>query len=86
MRFVMIGSHFCPETLEALEAFRDRAVSYEFVDIAGQPDGLRRFMQARDGNPLFADVLGRGVGIPYFRFDDGFETLDLPQALAHAEL
>ena len=82
MNFVMIGSHFCPETLAAMKTLSDKHVNYEFVDIAGQPDGLKRFMNTRDNSPIFDAVRGKGIGIPYFRFDDGFETFDLKEVLA----
>ena len=86
MQFTLMGSHFCADTLAAMETLSTKQVQYEFVDIAGQPDGLRRFLNARDGNPLFAEVLGKGIGIPYFRFADGFETLELDRALEHLGL
>ena len=82
MNFTMIGSHFCSDTLEALKTLSTKNVSYEFVDIAGQPDGLRTFLNVRDSSPLFEAVRGNGIGIPYFRFEDGFETLDLNEVLA----
>ncbi|MDD3251153.1 MAG: glutaredoxin [Lachnospiraceae bacterium] len=82
MKFVMIGSHFCEDTLEALNTLSTKTVSYEFVDITGQPDGLKRFLNTRDNSSLFDAVRGQGIGIPYFRFEDGFETFDLNEVLA----
>ena len=83
MQLTLMGSHYCPDTLAAMQALREKNVEYEFVDISGQLEGLKRFLNARDGNPLFAQALGKGIGIPYFRFADGFETLELEQALEH---
>ena len=86
MKMTLMGSHYCGDTLAAMEALREKNAEYEFVDISGQLEGLKRFLNARDGNPLFAEALGKGIGIPYFRFADGFETLDLAQALEHLGL
>ena len=69
-----------------MQTLNGKNVEYEFVDISGQLESLKRFLNARDGNPLFAEALGKGIGIPYFRFADGFETLALEQALEHLGL
>ena len=83
MQLTLMGSRYCPDTLAAMEVLNGKNAEYEFVDISGQLEGLKRFLNARDGNPLFAEALGKGIGIPYFRFADGFETLELEQALKH---
>ena len=83
MQLTLMGSHYCEDTLAAMQTLAANQVEYEFVDISGQLEGLKRFLNARDGNPLFAQALGRGIGIPYFRFADGFETLELERALEH---
>jgi glutaredoxin-related protein len=84
MKLTVVGNHFCPDTIDALKILNDQNLPYEFIDVAGHPEGLKIFIHIRETSPLYDAVRQKGmVGVPYFKFDDDFETLDIQEALKH---
>lgn len=83
MKVTMIGSHMCQDTLYALMKLKAAGAEVDFMDIHAGFPGLKAFLQVRDTSPLYEEVKRKGnLGIPYFRMEDGTETLDVNEVLA----
>lgn len=74
------GMKTCPACQE-VEAKIGEDPNYHFIDIGDHVKNMKAFIQIRDKNPAFADVIGSGsIGIPCFVLEDGRVTLDPAEA------
>lgn len=79
----VIGSHLCPDTLEALAKLTAAGVEYDFKNMLASHDELRAYLNLRDTNELYAEIRGtERLGIPCFVCEDGKTTMDLEAVLA----
>lgn len=82
MKVTIIGSHLCPDTLEALSKLTAAGAEYEFKNILGSHDELKAYLNLRDTNELYAEIRGtERLGIPCFICEDGEITMDLNAVL-----
>lgn len=82
MKITVIGSHLCPDTLYALCKLRENQAEIDFKNLSASMADLKAYLAVREGNDLYAQVrAGGGIGIPFFRLEDGTETLDLDEVL-----
>lgn len=85
MKVLMIGSHMCQDTLFAVIQLRNAGIQIDFRDIHAGFPGLLELLSVRESSPLYDAVRAEGgLGIPYFRMEDGTETLDLQEVLNKA--
>ena len=95
MRFQLVGSHMCPNTLYAIIKCKEAGVSFSFMDISSSLADLKRFLALHEHDEVYEslreisgkeDYMESGrVGLPCFIFEDGFKTLDLETALNKAK-
>lgn len=86
MKVTMIGSHMCQDTLYALMLLKHAGVNVDFHDIHAGFPALMDYLKLRENSPLYESVRENGrLGIPFFRLEDGTETLDVNEVLAKAE-
>lgn len=79
----VIGSHLCPDTLEALAKLTAAGVEYDFKNMLASHDELRAYLNLRDTNALYAEIRGtERLGIPCFVRENGEATMDLEAVLA----
>lgn len=79
----VIGSHLCPDTLEALAKLQNAGVEYEFKNMMASHDELRAYLNLRDTHELYAEIRGtERLGVPCFVCDCGKVTMDLNEVLA----
>lgn len=82
MKITVIGSHLCPDTLYALNKLAELHADIEFKNLSASLPDLKAYLAVREGNELYRQVReGGGIGIPFFRLEDGTETLDLNEVL-----
>ena len=83
MKFVVLGSHLCPDTRHALEVLKEKQVEVDFHNISEDLGYLKEYLKVREEDAHYEAVKAAGgIGIPCFRFEDGTLTLDLDEALA----
>lgn len=83
MKITVIGSHLCQDTLYAIIKLKDKNVEVDFQDISASFPALKNFLHIRETSPLY-DVVRKnnGIGMPFFGFEDGTQTLSLNEVLA----
>lgn len=78
MKVTIIGSHLCPDTLDAISKVYATGAEVEFKDILSCHSALQDYLEIRDTNPLYAEIRGtRRMGVPCFVKEDGTVTLDI---------
>lgn len=86
MRYTVIGSHFCPNTLKALSALQEAHISFDFKDISAGLEELKEFLAIRKREPMYEPIRTEGrIGIPVFVRPDGSVTRDLEEVLVNGE-
>lgn len=66
------GSKLCPDTVEALEAFKKNCVGHIYLDITEDLANLRAFLKFRDLRSEYECVRQKGgIGIPLFVREGG---------------
>ena len=84
MKVTVIGSHLCPDTLEALSRLTAAGADYTFQNILGSHEELKAYLNLRDNSPLYADIRGSDrLGVPCFVCENGEITMDLEAVLHH---
>ncbi|WP_395547806.1 MULTISPECIES: glutaredoxin [unclassified Lacrimispora] len=82
MKITIIGSHFCPDTLYALNKLIDKKASVDFKNLSADLKDLKAYLAARESEPAYEAVKRNGgIGIPFFILEDGTKTLDLDEVL-----
>lgn len=72
------GSTECSRCRAAIEELEVAGTEYEFIDVIGSKDNLKKFLQLRDSSSLFDVARQEGrIGIPAFIKDDGELTLSV---------
>lgn len=80
---VVYGIEACPNCVEAKERLNREHVSFEYREIGSSVAWLKAFVNLREGNAHFDDAREHNyIGIPYFVFEDGYQTMDISEALA----
>lgn len=83
MKVTIIGSHLCQDTLYALFKLKDKKAETRFLNISTNFQVLKDYLKLRDTHPLYVEVKEKDLlGMPFFIFEDGTETLSLDEALA----
>jgi len=83
MKITVLGSHLCPDTMEAVKTLEEKGVAFDFHDFSADLAYLKEYLALREGCELYAPVKAAGrIGIPCFIRADGSPTLDLETALA----
>ncbi|MCD8037193.1 MAG: glutaredoxin [Clostridiales bacterium] len=82
MKITVIGSHLCPDTLEALGKLAVIKADTDFKDILANHDNLRSYLKLRDTNPMYDDIRGTDrMGIPCFIFENGDMSFDTDEVI-----
>jgi len=83
MKLQVYGSHFCKDTLYALNVLSGTGTDYAFIDISGAMRDLKAFLKLRDDHPKLFDTAREQdkIGIPCFVLPDGRVTLELREVL-----
>ncbi|MEH7275995.1 glutaredoxin [Neobacillus vireti] len=78
MKVKVIGSHLCPDTLNALNKLKEKNADIDFQDLSASFSALKNYLYVRENNALYDTVreVG-GIGIPFIELEDGTQTLDL---------
>lgn len=82
MKVIVIGSHLCPDTLYALNRLKEKNANIDFQDISASFPALKEYLYVRENNALYNVVReAGGIGIPFFKLEDGTQTLNLDVVL-----
>lgn len=86
MKLTIFGSHLCQDTMYAIyrikDSIRNDSIKVVFNNISTNFPVLKEFLKNRENNPIYDLVkINDKIGIPYFIFEDGTETLDLDEVL-----
>lgn len=86
MELTVWGSSYCQDTLYGLlkvkDSIKNNSVKIILNNISTNMPVLKEFMNNRENNPIYKPVKeNNGIGMPYFVFEDGTETLNLEEAL-----
>ena len=86
MKLTIVGSHLCQDTMYAIyrikDSIRNDIIKVVFNNISTNFSVLKEFLKNRENNPIYDFVKVKDkIGIPYFIFEDGTETLDLDEVL-----
>lgn len=66
-KIVIYGSKLCPDTVEALEVFKEKNIDHDYFDITEDLSCLKAFLKYRDTNPVFEKARASGsIGMPLF--------------------
>ena len=94
MRFELIGSHLCVNTMYSLVKCREAGLDFYFTDLSASLLDLKVFLSLHEHHEVYAarreesalpDYVEEGhIGLPCFRFEDGTVTLDLAEAMRKA--
>lgn len=75
MKVTVLGSHLCPDTVAAIDLYKERGVDFEFHNISESLASLKEFLAVRDNNASYDEVKAAGgIGIPVVVFEDGSIT------------
>lgn len=86
MKVTMFGSNFCQDTLFAMQELKAHGIAINFMNISTNFPALKAFMNKRMSDPIFEPVIKNdGIGMPFFVFEDGSESLDYKEVIARAE-
>ncbi|MCB7318592.1 glutaredoxin [Lacrimispora sp. 210928-DFI.3.58] len=82
MKITVIGSHLCPDTLYALCKLKEAGADIDFQNLSASLPDLKAYLAVRESNDMYEAVRkAGGIGIPFFRLEDGTETMDLDVVL-----
>lgn len=82
MKVIVIGSHLCPDTLEALDKLREKNMEIEFKDLSASLEDLKVYLAVREQESVYEEVRrAGGIGIPFFVLEDGTKTMNLDEVL-----
>lgn len=82
MKVTVIGTHLCPDTLEALHQLYKAGADIDFKDILASHGDLRVYLALRDSHEVYKEVRGTDrLGVPCFVLEDGTVTMDLDKAM-----
>lgn len=86
LKLTIVGSHLCQDTMYAIYKIKDHIkndrIKVVFNNISTNFPVLKAFLKNRENNPIYDLVKANDkIGIPYFIFEDGTETLDLDEVL-----
>lgn len=94
MRFTIVGSHLCLNTIYAIAKCKEAHVDFGFKDVSTSLQDLRSFLALHEHDEVYrlyrtmsdqADYVEKGkIGLPCFVFSDGTRTLELEEALKKA--
>ncbi len=95
MKFQIVGSHLCPNTLYSIMKCKEQGAQFTFVDLSASLADLKTFLALHEHDEVYqeyramsgqADYRSAGkIGLPCFVFEDGTRTLDLETALKKAD-
>lgn len=78
MKVIVIGSHLCADTLDALNKLKEINADIDFKNLSDSLPALKDFLCVRESSALYDAVREEGgIGIPFFELEDGTQTLDL---------
>lgn len=76
------GSMMCPDCVQCRKDLDKAGVKYEYLDFADSLWNVKLFLNLRDSEAVFAEVLEGGkIGIPCIQREDGSVTLDWAEFL-----
>ena len=76
------GSMFCPDCVKCREDLDRAGVPYQYLDFADSLWNLKRFLDIRDREAVFAPIREAGkIGIPCIVKEDGEVTLSWEECL-----
>lgn len=82
MKLILIGSHFRPGHIYALNKLKDYNGEIDFQEISSSFPALKLFLNKREHDQKYVPVKENGgIGIPFMIFEDGTETFSLDEAL-----
>lgn len=82
MKVTVIGSHLCPDTLEALHQLTAAGAEVDFKDLLSCHADLKAYLNLRENHEAYAEVRGtERLGIPCMICEDGTVTMDLSAVL-----
>lgn len=82
MKLVVYGTLNCPDTVEALEAYKARGIDVDFRNIDKDTKTLKEFLALRDTESIFDPVREKHmIGVPCVIKEDGSLTLDWEEVL-----
>ena len=65
MKFTVIGSHLCPDTLYALNRLSEAGAEIDFKNLSASLSDLKAYLALRQDSPVYADIRENGgIGIP----------------------
>lgn len=75
----MYGAEICPDCVEAKGIFEKFPnIELDYRNITKSTKILKEFLQYRDHDEVFADVIKEGrIGIPFFLLEDGTKTFEV---------
>jgi len=82
MKVTVIGSHLCPDTLNAVHQLYQAGAEIDFKDILSCHADLKAYLVLRDTHEVYADIRGtERLGVPCFVCEDGTVTMDLNKVI-----
>ena len=82
MHITMIGSHLCPDTIDAMNKLLAAGAEISFKDILSCHADLKEYLKLRATSPVYAEIRGTDMlGVPCFICDDGTVTLNIEDVL-----
>lgn len=77
MKVTLIGSHLCPDTIDAMNKLLAAGCEIEYRDILSCHSDLRFYLALRDSSPAYAEIRGtERLGVPCILDGEGNITLD----------
>ena len=77
------GADICIDCRNYKVIQKARGFEVEYIDITEDTAKLREFLQMRDNDPIFDEVIAHsGIGIPLFVKEDGTKTFDINEAFS----
>lgn len=83
MKIIMYGAEICPDCVQAKELLKEaKDIELDYRNITESTRILKEFLAYRDHEELFHTVKEEGrIGIPFFLYEDGTKSLELPDVL-----
>lgn len=96
MKFTLVGSHLCPNTLYSIVKCKEAGVAFSFTDLSASLADLKTFLALHEHDEVYAAFREQSekdgyresgkIGLPCFVFEDGTKTLDLEAAIQKAKM
>lgn len=86
MKVIVIGSHLCEDTRNALATLKEKNVEVEFFNLSQELSALKKYLQYRETESMYEEIRKNGgIGIPLLILEDGTKTFDINEILKKLE-